>query len=247
MVYGEDNELDIVRSIILNDGNLSDIINDIHFKSIIEVTGQNFIEIHRGLIREYYYTKEMLKKEKIDNLKFKLELERKMQELETEKKYKQQLLEETKNQEALFNQYIMSRQARVEQAQERLSEINNDYTLAYATIGKKYKCPAFEPGKEQIDDSIVELAKNDADNKCTQIKLFYYLEQKLRTHDLNPGQNKLNWPVDQIKGISTYFRDPDYMSALGSAHDAIDIRVSQGTDIVAPADGYVYFINEPTE
>lgn len=27
MVYGEDNELDVVRSIILNDGNLSDILS----------------------------------------------------------------------------------------------------------------------------------------------------------------------------------------------------------------------------
>lgn len=64
---------------------------------------------------------------------------------------------------------------------------------------------------------------------------------------MNPGQNKLSWPVDNAGGISTYFRDPDYESALGSAHDAIDIRIPQGSDIVAPADGYVYFVNPPVK
>lgn len=145
MVYGEDNEIDLIRSIVLNDGNLSDIINDIQYKSILEVAGQNFVEIHRNLVREYYYNKEMLKKEKASNIKLKVALEQKIKELDAEKLYKQELLEETKNQETLFNQYIASRQSRVIEAQNRLTELDNDYFSAYASIGKKYHCPAFEP------------------------------------------------------------------------------------------------------
>jgi peptidoglycan hydrolase CwlO-like protein len=185
MVYGEDNELDIVRSIILNDGNLSDIINDIHFKSVIEVAGQNFIEIHRNLVREYYYNKEMLKKEKSNNIRLKVAFEQKIKELDSEKINKQQLLEETKNQEALFNQYISARQARVDEAKGRLQDLDADYLTAYSTIGQKYNCPSFEPGKTEIDSSILELAKADKVDKCTQIKLFYYLEKQLRDSSLN--------------------------------------------------------------
>ena len=117
MVYGEDNEIDVIRSIVLNDGNLSDIINDIQYKSILEVAGQNFVDIHRGLVREYYYNKESLKKKKSDNIRLKTALEQKIKDLDAEKAYKQELLEETKNQETLFNQYIASRQNSVEQAQ----------------------------------------------------------------------------------------------------------------------------------
>lgn len=186
MVYGDNNELDVIRSIVLNDGNLSDIINDIQYKSILEVAGQNFVEVHRGLVREYYYNKESLKKEKADNIKLKMTLEQKIKDLDEEKAYKEELLQETKNQETLFNQYISIRQARVEEAQSRLADLDSDYLTAYTTIGKKYNCPAFEPGKTEIDESILELAKSGNIDKCTQIKVFYYLEQKLRGSYLNP-------------------------------------------------------------
>jgi len=199
MVYGEDNQIDVIRSIVLNDGNLSDIINDIQYKSILEVAGQNFVDIHRGLVREYYFNKEALKKKKADNIRLKVALEQKMKDLDTEKAYKQELLEETKNQETLFNQYIAARQNRVEQARGRLQELDDDYLTAYESIGKKYKCPAFKPGKTEVDDSIIELAKLDNADKCTQIKAFYYLERKLRNSYLNPGQNKFNWPVDNSR------------------------------------------------
>jgi len=85
-----------MRSIILNDGDISDILNDIHYKTILEITGQNFIEQHRNLIKEYYYNKESLKKEKIEYLRLKNELITKNRDLVGQKEYKEQLLEMTK-------------------------------------------------------------------------------------------------------------------------------------------------------
>jgi murein DD-endopeptidase MepM/ murein hydrolase activator NlpD len=49
----------------------------------------------------------------------------------------------------------------------------------------------------------------------------------------------LSWPVKSNKGISAYFHDPSYIFRRYFEHPAIDIRVSQGTTLYAPADGYI--------
>jgi murein DD-endopeptidase MepM/ murein hydrolase activator NlpD len=46
------------------------------------------------------------------------------------------------------------------------------------------------------------------------------------------------WPIPQ-KGVTTYFRDPEYPYRHLFEHTAVDLRASQGTPIKAPGDGYV--------
>ena len=41
------------------------------------------------------------------------------------------------------------------------------------------------------------------------------------------------------------FRDAEYKRLFSTDHDAIDIAVGQGTDIKAPMDGYVLFVQPP--
>lgn len=96
LVYDEAQNIDLLRSIILNDGDLGEIFNDIHYKSILEMAGQNFIEVHRNLVKEYYYDKESLKKEKLANVRLKGELVSKNRDISSQKQYKEQLLEVTK-------------------------------------------------------------------------------------------------------------------------------------------------------
>lgn len=110
LIYDESQNIDVLRSIILNDGDIGEIFNDIHYKSILQMAGQNFIEIHRGLVKEYYYNKESLKKEKIATTKLRSALIAKNRDISEQKAYKEELLEVTKGQEALFNQYIASKQ-----------------------------------------------------------------------------------------------------------------------------------------
>ncbi len=38
LIYDEKNEVDVIRTLVLSDGNLSDILSDLHFKSLLEVT-----------------------------------------------------------------------------------------------------------------------------------------------------------------------------------------------------------------
>jgi len=96
LVYDETQNIDVLRSIILNDGDIGEIFNDIHYKSILEMAGQNFIEVHRNLVKEYYYNKEALKKEKLANVRLKGELVAKNRDISAQKKYKEELLEITK-------------------------------------------------------------------------------------------------------------------------------------------------------
>ncbi len=54
----------------------------------------------------------------------------------------------------------------------------------------------------------------------------------------------LSWPVEPLKGISAYYHDKDYEDIFHVAHQALDIPTPQGTEIVAPALGYVYKITD---
>ncbi len=55
----------------------------------------------------------------------------------------------------------------------------------------------------------------------------------------------MEWPVESRR-ITSYFHDAEYYQALHSHHDAIDIASPQGSDVKAPADGYVFYVLPPT-
>jgi len=83
-------------------------------------------------------------------------------------------------------------------------------------------------------------------DSCDDLQKFYVAEKQLIDYPVDEnGPNPLVWPVSATR-ISTYFHDEGYFRALGSQHEAIDIPMPQGSDIVAPAAGYVYFIHQPT-
>ena len=53
-----------------------------------------------------------------------------------------------------------------------------------------------------------------------------------------------SWPIDPAEGISAYYLDEGYEDIFHVSHYAIDIPTSQGTEIQAPALGYVYQITD---
>jgi murein DD-endopeptidase MepM/ murein hydrolase activator NlpD len=63
-------------------------------------------------------------------------------------------------------------------------------------------------------------------------------EIKDEIKNTDPKSTFLFWPV-KSGGITTYFNDPDYPYRYLFEHAAVDIRAPQGSDIIAPADGYV--------
>ncbi len=84
--------------------------------------------------------------------------------------------------------------------------------------------------EEQINSEIASLEKS--------------IRQRLEESDksFSEGQSGsvvLSWPVDPSRGITATFHDPDYPYRYIFEHPGIDVRAYQGTEIRAPAPGYV--------
>lgn len=238
-----DNDIDVIRSIVLNDWNLWDLLNDIHFKTLVEISWQNLVDLHRQLEKEYYYSKEEFKKEKLEALKLKSELNAKNNELESQKTYKEDLLNVTKWQEALYNKLILSKQERVWEVKEKIDNLNVNYADIFNNIGNKYDCNVNFSASWAMN---IWPAKKWESPKCAEIRTYFLLEKKLReSSNDNSWKNPFYWPVQPNRWISTYYHDEEYFSSLWSEHEAIDIPVSQWTDIIAPSDWYVYFVSPP--
>ncbi|MFZ4461898.1 MAG: murein hydrolase activator EnvC family protein [Patescibacteria group bacterium] len=239
MVYDGENQVDVIRTLVLSDGNLSDILSDIHFKTILEVTGQNFIEERRALVKDYYVKTATLKEDKAKIITLKKDLEAKRVELDEQKAYKLQLLALTQGQETLFNQYIADHQEKEQKVEDRLTVAIAAYDGAFQEVANRHKCKLTATGGVIID--------KNSPPKCADLRDYYESEKNLRDHGFDDtAANPFEWPVTP-KYISSYYKDADYYGSVGSEHEAIDIPTEQGTNIVAPAPGYVYYINEPTQ
>lgn len=253
LVYAEDQDVDILKSMILNDGNFSDILTDIHYKSLLESAGQNFIEIRRGLIKEYYVDTEALKKEKVENLRYKTALRDRRAELESQHAYKEKLLRITQGQEALFNRYLMEKSARQKEIESHIEEIQDGAETLFSDFAKRYGCVTKSGETSSVKDASGTGTESDVklldSKKCQEVRQFFEAEKTLKDStflDESGETNPFVWPVDP-RYVSSYFHDQSYYDSVGSEHEAIDIPVAQGTEIVAPADAYVYFVNPPVE
>jgi murein DD-endopeptidase MepM/ murein hydrolase activator NlpD len=240
LVYGENNSIDIIRTLVFTEGNISDVLANYHFLTILEVTGQNFLEERRTLLADYYTQGQKLKEDKVALANTKIALSEYRASLESQKSYKQELLERTRGQEALYNEYIADRQEKQNRVEARLAEASALYDGAFTTVADRSGCVVTNTG--------LIVSKSGKPNlKCEELQLSYNSEKKLREFALDDlPANPLKWPVIPSY-ISSYYQDADYFASVGSSHEGIDIPVSQGSEIRAPMAGYVYFVNEPTK
>ncbi len=82
--------------------------------------------------------------------------------------------------------------------------------------------------------------------ECARIRQYFINEKELaRSQFQDNTSNIFSWPVESRR-ITSFFHDNEYYQALRSHHDAIDIGTEQGSNVIAPADGYVYFVLPPT-
>lgn len=134
--------------------------------------------------------------------------------------------------------------------QGRLEAISEEYTNVFARLGDKYQCNVVGGGNgKTVVTSVTGYTFTDSGtllDSCNDLQKFYAAEKQLIDYPIDETvTNPLVWPVEATR-ISTYFHDEEYFKSLGSEHEAIDVPMPQGSDIVAPAAGYVYFIQQPT-
>ena len=137
IIMDESHDIDMIRTLVLTDGNVSDILADYHFQMLIEVTGQNFLEERRSLLRNLYTETQTLKADKARVVELRQKLETEKLALQEQQIFKQDLLDRTKGQEALFNEYISDRQEKQEKVEARMKEVVDRYDTAFGTIAER--------------------------------------------------------------------------------------------------------------
>jgi len=239
IVYDDASSVDLIRTLVFTDGNVSDVLANYHFLSIIEVTGQNFLEERRELLSSYYVQTQTVKQEKTAVIALKKEMSEQKQQLEDQKAFKQEILDRTKGQEALFNEYISDRQEKQGRIEDRLIEAMNEYDESFSTVAERSGC--------RVSPTLGVIALNSENLvQCQDLNLSFQSEKQLREFTLDElPPNPMKWPMDP-RSITAFYQDADYFDSVGSSHDAIDIPAEQGSEIKAPMPGYVYFINPPT-
>ena len=140
LIYS-DHDVDLIKTIIMNDGKISDTFNDIHYKTLLELTGKNYIEQYRRLIEEYYDSKEALKDEKTNLLRLKGQLLQHQQDIGDKRRFKAKILDITKGQEALYTAYINEKKGTEESVRTSMTRLSGEYETTFAQIGTKFNCP----------------------------------------------------------------------------------------------------------
>lgn len=149
---------------------------------------------------------------------------------------------------------------------QKLSFIQNflereERTLAQAQDSKRRLLDETN-GKQAIYETLLELSKKEEAEVALSIgrlkENYQFFESKLKELESLPPEAKLpeislenfegdfanstdifSWPVSPSLGISAYFHDEGYRKALGLPHNAVDIRVAQGSKVKAAGNGVV--------
>ncbi len=155
---------------------------------------------------------------------------------------------------------LEQKQETLEQLQMLLSRTENILKAAYES---KQRLWDETKGRQIIYETLLELSKKEAEQVDAEIKRlkenYDFFQTKLealkklpaaadiRPEDLDldegetilKGKQELAWPVSPSLGISAYYHDAAYQKAMGIRHNAVDIRVIQGSKVRAAADGVV--------
>ncbi len=117
-------------------------------------------------------------------------------------------------------------------------------------------------GRKVIYETLLEFTQKEEEQVSTQMERlkenYSFFQTKLAELKNNPaakninfnvtagsvgtvlaGKEPLAWPVPPNSGISAFFHDESYKKALGVQHNAVDIRITHGSKVVAAADGIV--------
>lgn len=233
MVFTDEWQIDVVRWLIMSDGDTDDVLSDMTYKSLVTLLWQKFVDEYRALKKEYYITRLQIEEERKQILTLKKDLELQKTLLEAQRIERVRLVEITKWQEKLYQEYIDAQSQALSSVENAWKKAEERYQKWLSTVLREAGCDT----KKQTP----ELEK-----KCSDITTYFANERELqKTEFASWTTNIFSWPVEWRR-ISAFFRDAEYYHYVGSHHDAIDIAVAQGSEVHAPAAGYVYYVLPPS-
>lgn len=233
MVLDTEWEVDIIKWLILSDGDTDETLSDMTYKSLVTLLGQKFVDEYRILKKSYYVLRVQVEEERtqISLLKKDLELQKTL--LESQRGERVRLIEATKWQEKLYQEYIAAQEIALASVEDAWKKAEDRYQKWLTTVLSEAGCD-----KKKKTEELVK--------KCESITTYFANERELKKTEFASGTtNIFAWPVEWRR-ISAFFRDAEYYHYVGSHHDAIDIAVAQGSEVRAPAPGYVYYLLPPS-
>ncbi|MCP4522748.1 MAG: peptidoglycan DD-metalloendopeptidase family protein [Candidatus Gracilibacteria bacterium] len=235
-VYSQ-TEFDNFKTILLNNGNISDVIDDLYYKGVIQLTGKRLVDHHKGLMMTLYSKKLELEKDEKTLKKYRKLAIIDQKVLNDKKAFQERLLTVSEGKQQLYEKFIknkldVEKKVKLQAFKEkvRFQKIQKD-------LLKKYNCTFVDAGSVNIDEVPMSA-------KCLEINKVLYAEEKLQKKSA-VTKNFFEWPVSPTLGITSFYKGKNYRRLFGSDHEAIDVVARQGTPIRAPADGYVIYVNEP--
>lgn len=238
-------EIDNLKSILLNEEPVWDLINDLYFKWIIQITWKKLIDNHRQYVWDLYLKKVTLEKQELNlkNLRKQWVIEQKI--LQDKKDFKEKILQSSKWKQSFYEQYLadkikLENEVRLKALKEQI-KLNSARNL----ILEKYDCTFIDV--TQNTSEVRALEKNNP--RCFSINRMIYSETQLNKNSIKDEKvaelNPLSWPVNPVQWLSAYYQDEEYKELFWANHNAIDIKVPQWTSIEAPMDWYVVYLNPP--
>lgn len=138
------------------------------------------------------------------------------------KESKERLLTETKGRQAIYQTLLDLSKKEEEQVSLQIARLKENYDFF------KIKLSALEQNPGEFSKEAAASAYQDENPAFDETEL-----------TLLKGDATFIWPVPPSLGISAYFRDESYRRALGVVHNAIDIRIAQGSKVKAAGSGVV--------
>lgn len=217
-VYYDGGTVNPVKVLASSDS-VSETLQNITYLDLMEGENQNQIDKMAQMSTDLSekWNQIRVKKEELDALD--AELSDETTRLQGERQAQQDILDETKAEQALLEGMLGSADQRKE---ELLSEI--------------------EIYQENVDAMQSKLDETNGLLSEDQRSLIEQIEQDMMA-DISATEAanflELDWPVSPSKGITAFFQDGGYLATFGVNHNALDVRVNQGSAIYAPADGVV--------
>ncbi|MDQ7008738.1 MAG: peptidoglycan DD-metalloendopeptidase family protein [Candidatus Gracilibacteria bacterium] len=235
----KDGEVDNIKVIFYSGEDIGTILNELNFKGMIQIAGKRLIDKHKGYINNLYIEQLSLKKSQIESKKLRKQLIIQKGLVKQKIDFKEKLLTISKGKQQLYQKFIEDKKS--DEKKIKIKEF-----LAAAAFRKNKKELLKNEGCSYINLNEVDIKTLNISDKCMGLNSIINIESQLKGFNSDDAGNILKWPIEAKKGISTFFHDNGYITMFGEDHDALDIPTPQGTDIKAPADGYVVYVAKPT-
>jgi len=234
-----DAKIDNLKAILLNGEDISDVIDDLYYTSLAQLAGANIVADHRKLVKDLYAQRIRLQRDEksLKTLRKSEILEKWI--LQDKQSFKQRLLEASQGRQSEYAKFIqqkvdLERSLNIKSVQQKIKFKNIQKNLL-----DKHGCEFIDLSQEWVETRILS-------KKCLDLNKIIFSETKLK--DLKQLEGSFfSWPIIPSGWVSAYFKDAWYKAQFWADHNAIDIPTAQSTPIRAPLEGYVLFVEPPTD